>query len=49
MRFESFLWTLVVALLVALSGAPKETSPLTTDEQYEAADGGQVIPPPDGP
>ena len=45
MRFESFLWALIAALLVASAGVEKGTSPLTTDEQYEAADGGSKIPP----
>ena len=44
MRFESFLWTVVALFLAATAGQPT-TSPLTTDEQLEAADGGAKIPP----
>ena len=45
MRFESFLWALVVALLIASAAPGPATSPLTTDEQYQAADGGVKVPP----
>jgi hypothetical protein len=34
-----------VALLVASAGTQTNTTPLTTDEQYEAADGGSKVPP----
>lgn len=48
MRFESFLWKVLVVFLVG--GVGWETAggvqPLQTDEQFEAADGGSTIPPP---
>jgi len=47
MRFESFLWA-ALALLLAGSAAWDDTAvlqPFQTDEQFEAKDGGNKIPP----
>lgn len=47
MRFESFLWTLIAALVLSWSGVETGTAPVTDDGgQFQAADGSSDMPPP---
>lgn len=50
MRFESLMWSILLLLLVGGIGWDGGSAqPLQDAEQFEAADGGSMIPPPPRP